>query len=159
MVDMLSARDLDCRTLGAPVELAPSIGQAVTDTGELFFTRQICVTVAQPVVLLSARDAESGFIVDDSITLEVERPDGTTATWSYDLSLGCTVDDPPIGPIDVSALFLAGANRVTVRLYDACDHLEGTDGPLMLSSGDATPSAQQIAAPVIRAGVRREGSS
>jgi hypothetical protein len=68
----------ECRTLDAPVELVPALELAVvTETGELFFTQQLCVTVEHAVVLLSAPDPESAFVVDDRITLEVERPDGS----------------------------------------------------------------------------------
>jgi hypothetical protein len=155
-LDVAQSTGPECWTLDGPLELAPSLELvAVTDTGELFFTHQLCITVEQPFVLLGARDAGIGFIVDDRIALDVERPDGTTATWGYDLSLGCTADDPSIGPIDLSALFLPGKNVLTLQLYDACDHLEGTDGPLMLSTGDATSAVQQVAAPLIAA-TRRE---
>jgi hypothetical protein len=134
----------ECEVAGGPFEVAPSIEQVVTNAGELFFMRQLCITVERSVILAGAAAGDGSFIVDDKLVLDVEHADGTIAAWDYDWSAGCTLDDPPISPLDISALFLPGENRLTIRLYDACDHLEGTAGPILLSTGGLSGAVAPI---------------
>ncbi|MCL5959431.1 MAG: DUF11 domain-containing protein, partial [Chloroflexi bacterium] len=76
------------------------------------------------------------FSVDDAMVLTVTRPDGSVVTWSRVFEVGCYAVYPS-GPVDITSLFRAGVNTVSIRLYDVCGWWEG-NWPIFLTYTPAT---------------------
>jgi hypothetical protein len=107
----------------------------VGTVGEQYYeTTFPCFWVAGPVVLAGDEEGQVPFGADDAIALEIVRPDGTRAFWSFDFSAQCTVITFS-EPIDVSAYFEPGINQVTIRLRDACGTAEGNASLYFSTSG------------------------
>jgi hypothetical protein len=122
-----------CAVAEQPRQIAPEINQSVTVPGEQYYEATFdCYWVAGSVVLSADAEGHDAFATDDTVSLEVVRSDGTTASWTFDFSTSCTtINDSP--PIDVSEYFQPGVNRVTIRLNDGCGTAEG-NAPLYFSS-------------------------
>jgi hypothetical protein len=139
-----------CAPSSGPRTVAPEIGRRVQEPGELYYTSEFDCFWASGSVTLSA-DPTGGlpFAVDDALELEVQRPDGTLASWWFDFSNACTVVTDA-DPQDVSTLFQPGVNHLWLRLYDRC----GTDSgnpPLYLSgpspvSDERLPTQDELSA-------------
>jgi hypothetical protein len=95
--------------------------QFVGVQGETFFTSAIAKVQYDggPVFLSSTSNGLSATIVDDSLTIKVTHPDGTTASYSHDYSGGCG-PDVPLAPKDLSSKFMPGENKVVLTLKDKC---------------------------------------
>ena len=91
-----------------------------------------CFWVAGQVILAGDEAGQDMFATDDAISLEIVRPDGSKTSWGFDFSNECTaIAESP--PVDVSAYFKPGINKVTVRLNDKCGTAEG-NAPLYFST-------------------------
>jgi hypothetical protein len=132
-----------CAVPGESREVAPEMYQAVTTPGERYYEATFdCFWVAGPVVLAADAAGQDPFASDDAVSLEITRPDGTSAYWSFDFSNLCTtITDSQ--PLDVSAYFQPGINRVIVRLNDDCGSVEGNPALYFSTSasGDAPVEA------------------
>jgi hypothetical protein len=144
-----------CAPASGPRTIAPEIARPVQDPGELYYSSEFDCFWTSGSVTLSADPAGSlPFDVDDGLELEVQRPDGTLASWWFDFSNECTVVTDA-DPQDISTLFQPGVNHLWLRLYDRC----GTDSgnsPLYLSGpspvSDEPPSALDQALAVLPVG-------
>jgi hypothetical protein len=135
-----------CAVAEQPRQVAPEMYQSVTLPGEQYYESTFdCFWVAGSVVLSADAAGQHPFASDDSVSLEVVRSDGTTASWFFDFSSSCTtINDSP--PLDVSEYFQPGVNRVTIRLNDGCGTAEG-NAPLYFST---TAHVEAQAEPVER---------
>lgn len=115
------------------IELAPGMNELVTERGQTFFTREIQFAYSGGQVVLSGPPPDGMFSVDDGMTMKVTRPDGSTATWTRTFNVECE-EITPISEEDVTNLFQAGVNVVSVSLYDVCGGGMGTAGSIFLSS-------------------------
>jgi hypothetical protein len=103
--------------------------QPVNITGEVFNSQQMMIDYGGGDVILTggpAGDTLTDFAVDDKVNVVVQRPDGTTATRSFDFSQGCAASGLISTPkLDFTNLLQKGFNTVFVQLVDACGDAEG----------------------------------
>ena len=108
-----------------------------------FFTKQLTATLrgGECVAVASTSDGHEGMWVDDAISIQVVRADGTTAHWEHDFR---TVDRAQITsapPQDVSALFVRGENHLTVILQDLSPNVFGSSALWLIIFAPPIPAA------------------
>ncbi len=116
-------------------QLAPVINGA-TGTG-LYYSNtnsvEIPVDPSQGrvrVALSSTPDGSGPLIVDDTIGLDVLRPDGTIANATISFS----VDEPRRSPENVTSLFQKGMHEVTIRLLNLEGESFDTSSPVYVTA-------------------------
>jgi hypothetical protein len=105
--------------------------------GETFFENVFAVdTPDGAVVLSSSLDGTGTVYVDDQITIQVDHPDGTTASYShnYNFDGGCGgIQSTP--PVDLSELLVPGHNTVRLNFADTCGIAEGSSDFYLVGNG------------------------
>ena len=93
----------------------------VSSTGETFFTTSLTIWYQGGRVLL-ARDPDGTgeIMVDDVAVLTVRHPDGSESVKVIDFTDGCGHPVLPLPPQDITDLFHAGRNEVTLVFKDQC---------------------------------------
>ncbi len=116
-------------------QLAPVI-EAATRTGLYYTNTNIVEIPVDPskgrvrVALSSTADGAGPLTVDDTIGLDVSRPDGTIANATISFS----PDEPRRSPEDVTSLFQLGEHRVTIRLLNLEGESHDTSSPVYVTA-------------------------
>jgi hypothetical protein len=121
--------------VGSPIGISGGWpGHDVVKAGETFLkaTFSNVSFSGQTVTLSSHADGTGSIAVDDVLVIQVKRPDGSKAKYQHDFSNGCAGQIFPIAPVNITNLFAAGLNKVTVTMKDKCGGTEGND-PLYLN--------------------------
>jgi hypothetical protein len=103
--------------------------RTVVHQGETFFKAtayNVAYASGQTITLASHQDGTGDMLVDDVLTIKVTRPDGSTKTFKYDSSLGCSGSEQPLSPTNVTNMFLPGNNTVAVTEADKCGGWEAS---------------------------------
>jgi secreted trypsin-like serine protease len=117
--------------------VSPSLNQGVTTLGEVFFDKVYTVNSPErSVALAGSSDGQSGFYVDDQITIQVTHSDGTSSTYVHNFNWdgGCAgiVNSPPL---DLGPYLAAGDNRLEIMLSDTCGVAEGNSDLYLVGTG------------------------
>jgi len=116
------------------IELAPAINEPAEEKGKRFFAQELKFDYRDGRAILSGQPSPSGeFWVDDSITITVVRPDGSTSSWSHTFNVDC-YSNSPVPAKDLTDMFAPGRNVITVELFDVCGATFGTSGALLLTT-------------------------
>jgi hypothetical protein len=109
-------------TGGPAVRLARVVKDTNTGgNGQTFLTSSLGIYYTGGTVKLQSSGASGGRInTDDFASLTIKHLDGTTSTWSHDFSNGCSGQDTPIAPVDISSLLNLGPNTLTFQESDVC---------------------------------------
>lgn len=92
-----------------------------SNAGVDFRVKDLSVRYASgPVKVVRSCTGTDKVSVDDGLTVEVTRPDGSKSSFSHDFSAGCSGVITPAGPFDITSSLNRGTNAVKVRLRDLC---------------------------------------
>jgi hypothetical protein len=125
-ITTIGAPPVACAAAQQPRQVVPETAHVVTTVGEQFYTTTFpCFWVSGPLILSADELGLAPFATDDAVSVDVVRPDGTHASWSFDFSAQCTVITDR-APVDISADLQPGVNLVTLSMNDSCGTVEGS---------------------------------
>lgn len=133
-------------------------GRPALIRGETFFSKDTTINYQSGQMILSSNpDGTGSTTVDDEMEIKVTHQDGTTSKNIFDyVSQPCLfiVSKPPQ---DITHLFKAGENKVSIKLYDTCGvyvwssalYIVNTNAPDPSPSPTPTPTPKPTPEPFL----------
>lgn len=116
----------------AAIEITPGIpARFVTTPGEVLLDKTVTIAQSTSELLAVARSSngQGAVRVDDVLTVEATRPDGSKVSRTVDFSNGCSGVVTPAGPLYLTGILQTGTNSVRFVLRDGCG-VQGSADPM-----------------------------